>query len=32
MPKRGEITKEQIAELSKILPGKINERPKDNNY
>ena len=32
MPKRGEISKQQLEQLAKILPGKINERPKDNNY
>lgn len=32
MPKRDELTKEQISLLISILPGKINERPKDNNY
>ena len=32
MPKRGELTPEQITVLSKTLPGVINERPQDNNY
>lgn len=27
MPKRGEISKEQIDSLVAILPGKINKRP-----
>lgn len=29
MPKRGELNPDQFAALSSILPGKINERPKD---
>lgn len=32
MPKRGQLTKEQLDALATILPGKVNERPKDNNY
>ena len=28
MPKKGELTKEQLDALSTLLPGKINERPK----
>ena len=32
MPKRGTLTKEQLEELAKILPGKVNERPKDDKY
>lgn len=28
MPKRGEITPEQLEALTMILPGKVNERPK----
>lgn len=32
MPKRGELTPEQLKALSKALPGKINARPKDANY
>ncbi len=32
MPKRGELSKQQLEQLAKILPGKVNERPKDNNY
>jgi len=28
MPKRGELTKEQLEALAGILPGKVNERPK----
>jgi DnaJ family protein A protein 2 len=32
MPKRGQFTKEQLDALATILPGKVNERPKDNNY
>ena len=28
MPKRGDLTKEQLEELSTLLPGKVNERPK----
>lgn len=32
MPKRGELSQEQLKELATLLPGKVNERPKDNNY
>jgi hypothetical protein len=32
MPKRGELTKEQLEALALILPGKVNPRPADNNY
>ncbi len=32
MPKRGELSKQQLEQLAKLLPGKINERPKDNSY
>lgn len=32
MPKRGQLSKEQLEALAAILPGKVNERPKDNNY
>ena len=32
MPKRGELNPEQLAALSNILPGKMNERPKDEHY
>jgi len=32
MPEREILSKDQLAELAKILPGKVNERPKDNNY
>lgn len=32
MPKRGELTPQQLAVLSKVLPGQINERPKDHAY
>lgn len=32
MPKRGQLSADQIAALTSILPGKINERPKDTNY
>jgi DnaJ family protein A protein 2 len=32
MPKRGELTAEQLKALSGALPGKINERPKGTNY
>jgi hypothetical protein len=32
MPKRGELSKDQIEALITLLPGKLNERPKDNNY
>lgn len=32
MPKRGELSPEQLKELATLLPGKVNERPKDNNY
>lgn len=32
MPKRGELTKEQIEALAGILPGKINEKPKGDNW
>ena len=28
MPKRGELSKEQLEGLAAILPGKVNERPK----
>lgn len=32
MPKRGELTPQQQAALSQVLPGTINARPKDHNY
>ena len=32
MPKRGDISKEQLEVLATILPGKVNERPKGNDY
>ena len=32
MPKRGELSAEQLKELAALLPGKVNERPKDNDY
>lgn len=32
MPTREELTKEQIQALAGILPGKVNERPKNNEY
>lgn len=32
MPKRGEITKQQIEGLSALLPGKINKRPSNDDY
>lgn len=32
MPKRGALSKDQLEALSAILPGKVNERPKDNDY
>jgi hypothetical protein len=32
MPKRAELNPEQLTTLSSILPGKINERPKDEHY
>lgn len=32
MPKRGDISKDNLATLAKVLPGKINERPKDDKY
>ena len=32
MPERGEFDKEQLLELAKLLPGKVSDRPKDNNY
>ena len=32
MPTRGDLDKDTLAELAKLLPGKVNERPKDNNY
>jgi len=28
MPKKGELTKEQLEVLATLLPGKVNERPK----
>lgn len=32
MPKRGDLSKEQIEALSTLLPGKINKRPANNDY
>jgi DnaJ homolog subfamily A member 2 len=32
MPKRGELSKEQIEVLSALLPGKVNERPKGDYH
>lgn len=32
MPKRGELSAEKLTNLASLLPGKVNERPKDNNY
>jgi DnaJ family protein A protein 2 len=32
MPKRGDLSKDQLEALAAILPGKVNARPKDNNY
>lgn len=32
MPKRGELTPEQLKALSFALPGETNPRPKDTNY
>lgn len=32
MPKRGDLSAEQLTSLASLLPGKVNERPKDNNY
>jgi DnaJ family protein A protein 2 len=32
MPKRGELTPQQLSALSQVLPGAINARPKDTNY
>jgi DnaJ-class molecular chaperone len=32
MPKRAELTPQQLAALSQVLPGTINARPKDTNY
>lgn len=32
MPKRGDIDKADLEALAKLLPGTVNERPKDNNY
>jgi DnaJ family protein A protein 2 len=28
MPKRGDLSPEQLKELAQLLPGKVNERPK----
>ena len=32
MPKRGELSAAQIDLLTALLPGKVNKRPKDDNY
>lgn len=32
MPDRGDLDGDTLTELAKILPGKVNPRPKDNNY
>ncbi len=32
MPKRGDISKENLEKLAELLPGKVNPRPKDDNY
>lgn len=32
MPKRGELTPQQLAVLTQVLPGVVNARPKDINY
>ena len=32
MPKRGEISKENLEKLAALLPGKVNPRPKDDTY
>lgn len=32
MPKRGELNPEQLKVLTSALPGKINQRPKDDQY
>jgi DnaJ-class molecular chaperone len=32
MPKRGELTPQQLTVLSQVLPGVVNARPKDTNY
>ena len=32
MPARGVLNKEQLEALAAILPGKVNERPKGNDY
>ncbi len=32
MPKRGELTPQQLGALTQVLPGVINARPKDTNY
>ena len=32
MPKRGELTPEQVKALTAALPGEVNVRPKDTNY
>ena len=32
MPKRGQLSADQLKVLTSALPGKINERPKDNGY
>lgn len=32
MPKRGEITKENLQKLAELLPGKVNPRPQNDKY
>jgi hypothetical protein len=32
MPKRGDISKENLEKLATLLPGKVNPRPKDDSY
>jgi len=32
MPKRDELTPDQIKALSKSLPGKVNPRPEGHSY
>jgi DnaJ family protein A protein 2 len=32
MPKRGDLTAQQLQVLSQVLPGQANTRPSDSNY
>lgn len=32
MPKRGDLSKQQLEALATILPGKVNERPPNDDY